>query len=81
MLLTIRLTEGFRSICTISTTLRAGGIQSECNCRIFSADHTLHILRADIYVGIMFGMLMCLSALPLPLFRFALTAQFLLSIL
>lgn len=46
------------------------GVQSEYNCRIFSADHTLHILRADIYVGIMFGMLMRpLGSPPFPLFR------------
>lgn len=46
------------------------GVQSEYNCRIFSADHTLHILRADIYVGIMFGMLMrSLGSPPFPLFR------------
>lgn len=48
------------------------GVQSEYNCRIFSADHTLHILRADIYVGIMFGMLMrSLGSPPFPLFRSA----------
>lgn len=69
--LRIRLTEGSRSIDALyQLGCGRAGVQSEYNCRIFSADHTLHILRADIYVRIMFGMLMrSLGPPPLPLFR------------